>query len=43
MKRQSILHFNNTSCEDDGRSLNPYSSSGIYMTVVKEDKWRILA
>ena len=36
MKRQRMVRLTNTPGEDDGCRLNPYSSSGTYMTAVKE-------
>ena len=42
MNRKSMVCLTNTPGEDYGCRLNPYSSSGIYMTSVKEAQWRIV-
>ena len=43
MKIRRMVHIQNTPVEDDGCRLNPDSSSGIYMTAVKEVQFRIVA
>ena len=42
-KRRHMVCIKNTPGEDDGYRLKKDSSSGIYMTSVKEDQFRILA
>ena len=43
MNIQKMVRIINTKGEDDVYRLNAYSSSGIYMTAVKEDQFRIVA
>ena len=43
MKILSMVCLTNTPCEDDGFRLNPDSSSGIYITAVKEALCHIVA
>ena len=42
IKRTRMVRLTNTPGEDDGCRLNPYSSSGIYMTAVKDSQCRIV-
>ena len=43
MKRRRMVYLTNTPGDDSGYRLNPNSSSGIYITEVKESKCRIVA
>ena len=43
MKRQMMVRIKNTPVENYGCRLNPESSSGIYMTAVKEAQCHIVA
>ena len=43
MKRQRMVRINNNPVEENGCRMNPDTSSGIYMTSVKEAQCRIVA